>query len=104
MKNRTSKQSKACDISRKVKQKVYERDHKCCIICFSNKGLPNAHFISRAKGGLGIEQNIVTLCPSCHALYDGKLRKEYYTLIHNYLKVRYPNLNIEELRYKNKWE
>ena len=103
MKNRTSKQSKACDILQKVKKKVYARD-KRCIICGSNKGLPNAHFISRAKGGKGIERNIVTLCNECHRLYDGVRRNEYREIIHAYLKSKYPDLKIEELRYKNKWE
>ena len=101
MKNKSSKQSKACDIPRKVKEIVYARD-KYCIICHSNKGLPEAHFISRAKGGKGIEQNIVTLCRECHRLYDGVMRKEYRELIHNYLLKKYPDLQIENLIYK-KW-
>ena len=50
-----SKRSKACDISPKVKKKVWERDNHCCIICGSPYAMPNAHYISRAQGGLGIE-------------------------------------------------
>ena len=103
MKNYSSKQAKACTISKKVKNIVYKRDKNgICIICHSNQGIPNAHFISRAKGGLGIEQNIVTLCKECHRLYDGVMRKEYRDLIHKYLLSKYPDLQIENLIYK-KW-
>lgn len=71
-----SKRTKACEIPMSVKQIVYERDKGLCIIC-GKAGVPNAHFIRRSAGGLGIEQNIVTLCPICHHNYDnGNLRKE----------------------------
>ncbi len=50
-----SKRSKACDISPKVKKKVWERDNHCCIICGSPYAMPNAHYIARSQGGLGIE-------------------------------------------------
>lgn len=105
MKSRSSKLAKVCNISRKVKEIVYNRDGGVCIVCGSNQGIPNAHFISRAHQGKGIEQNIVTLCPKCHHLYDNsKYRKEYYERIKAYLLKCYPDLDIESLRYKNKWE
>ena len=66
MQNRTKK----TQISQQVKNKVYLRDNQKCIICGSIYGLPEAHYISRAKGGLGIEQNIVTLCRNCHSIFD----------------------------------
>lgn len=31
-------------------------------MCGSSYAMPNAHYIARAQGGLGIEENIVTLC------------------------------------------
>ena len=65
-----SRRSKATDISHKVKNKVWERDNHCCILCGNPNAMPNAHYISRANGGLGIEQNIVTLCQNCHNKYD----------------------------------
>lgn len=72
-----SKRSKACDIPGKVKETVFERDKGCCIVC-GRPGFPNAHYLSRARGGLGIEQNIVTLCPDCHFEYDnGKELAKY---------------------------
>lgn len=98
-----SKMSKACDISPKVKKAVYERDNGLCIICGA-QGLPNAHYIPRSKGGLGIEQNIVTLCPQCHHDYDnGGKRKDYGTMIKAYLKFRYDDWDEEKLYY-NKYD
>ena len=96
-------------ISQKVKKIVWERDKKCCIYC--GKPVPlfnaNAHaFIRRSHFGLGIPKNIVTLCNQCHFNYDSgrdKLSMPIKKHIHEYMYRLYPNLNIEELRYKNKW-
>ena len=104
-----SKRSKACDISQKVKQAVWERDGGCCVVCGNNYNvMPNGHFISRAKGGLGIEENIVTLCTEltpnkCHRKYDfgtKQEREEIGNKIENYLKSKYPNWDKEKLFYK----
>ena len=61
-----------------VKRNVYRRDGGCCIFC----GRPvsvyhaNSHVISRAYGGLGIEQNIMTNCIECHRLYDQSIQRK----------------------------
>lgn len=97
-----SKRSTACQIPKKVKEIVYERDNGLCIIC-SRPGIPNAHYIRRSQGGLGIEQNVVTLCLDCHNDYDnGFYRESYGKKIHDYLESKYPNWNEEDLIYK-KW-
>lgn len=99
-----SARSKATDIPKKVKEKVYQRDGGLCIIC-DRPGNPWCHYISRQKGGLGIEQNIVTLCNEHHDLYDYGDREMHETLrymIKEYLIERYPNLNEKDLIYK-KW-
>lgn len=97
-----SKRSKACEISPKVKQKVFERDNGRCIFCGRN-GIPNAHFIKRSQGGLGIEENVFTACPKCHYEEDfGKNTKEYERKAEEYLKSQYKDWNKEELIY-NKW-
>jgi nitrite reductase/ring-hydroxylating ferredoxin subunit len=94
-----SKQSKACDISRKVKYIVNERDGGCCIIC-GKRGSPNAHFIGRAQGGLGIEENIVCLCHQCHHDFDnGDKREEYGAQIETYLRSHYPFWEKSDLVY-----
>ena len=102
-----SKRAKATDISYKTKQKVWERDNQCCIYCGkSGYGvMPNAHFISRKNGGLGIEQNIVTLCFDCHYKYDfgGKeISSSYRKYIRNYLSEKYENWREEDLIYEKK--
>ena len=108
VKRLSSKQAKACDISKKVKDIVWERDRRRCIICGSPIAMPNAHYISRAKGGLGIEQNIVTLCSNfsenkCHYKYDfgtAEERAEIKDKIKNYLKSQYLDWNEDKLVYK----
>lgn len=99
-----TKRAKACDISQKVKEIVWERDNHQCIICHSNRAMPNSHFIRRSQGGLGIEENIVTMCDRCHRMYDqGVDRKAIEARTEDYLKSLYPNWDREKLYYK-KWE
>ena len=106
-----NKRSKATDISMLVKQKVWERDKGMCVVCGNNYNvMPNAHYISRTKGGLGIEQNIVTLCTEltknkCHRKYDFGTKEERMIIknkIKKYLQSKYENWNEEDLIYK-KW-
>lgn len=96
-----SRRSKACDISQKVKQKVWDRDNHMCIYCGRPIAMPNAHYIPRSKGGLGIEANIVTLCQYCHHNFDmTDMRPFYKEFIRDYLKSKYENWNEEDLIYK----
>ena len=98
-----SKMSKATDIPLKVRNKVKARDGGLCIVC-GRPGIPNAHYIRRSQGGLGIEENIVTLCPECHHDFDnGSRRKEIGDYIGDYLERFYPNFPDEKRRY-NKYE
>lgn len=101
-----SKRSNACEITQKVKQIVWNRDKQKCIYCgkFVPKTCANAHFIKRSQGGLGIEENVVTLCPGCHFQEDhGQDTKRYEEYIENYLKSIYgAEWNKENLIYK-KW-
>lgn len=98
-----TKRAKACDIPRTVKEAVWERDGGRCIICRSNRAMPNSHFIRRSQGGLGIEENIVTMCQSCHSMYDQYIdRENMEAYIENYLRSHYPNWDREKLVYK-KW-
>ena len=95
------KSTKACDISQKVKEAVWQRDKCKCICCGNPNAMPNAHFIARSQLGLGIEQNIVTLCSKCHYNYDHTTRREEYRdYIRNYLVSKYDDWNEESLIYK----
>ena len=99
-----SKRAKACDITKKVKDIVWERDGGKCIICGSRYAMPNSHFIRRSQSGKGIPENIVTMCMRCHRMYDqGSDRRAIEAYVEQYLKSLYPDWNREKLVYK-KWE
>jgi 5-methylcytosine-specific restriction endonuclease McrA len=56
--------------------------------------MPNAHYISRAKSGLGIPENIVTLCQKCHHDFDNTIkREELRGYIRAYLDIHYPDFS-----------
>jgi len=95
-----SKRAKACDIPPKVRRVVHERDSGLSIIS-GRPGIPNAHYIPRSAGGLGIEQNIVTLTLEEHHDYDnGGKRKEYGEKIREYLMSKYPGWDESKLIYR----
>ena len=105
-----TKRAKATDIPMSVKKKVFERDNGRCVICGNNYNImPNAHILSRAKGGLGIETNVVTLCTEltenkCHRKFDfgtKEERQQIYNKIEEYMKSIYgSDWCIEDQKYK----
>ena len=98
-----SKRSKACDISPKVRKEVLERDNHCCIICGVNHSLQIAHYISRARGGLGNARNLAVMCVHCHSAMDnGKYHKELQKAVREHLTAHCDNWNEKDLIYK-KW-
>lgn len=98
------KRTKATDIDTKLKKVVWERDGHKCIFCgkMVSVNCANAHYTKRSQGGLGIEENIVTLCSECHFQEDfGKHTKLYEDYIEKYLKRIYgENWSKEKLIYK----
>lgn len=99
-----SKRTKATDLSMSVKRKVFERDNGCCVICGNSYNvMPNAHYIRRSKGGLGIEQNVFTACTDltenkCHSRFDKYgIGKE--KIVQHFLK-HYPDWNEDNLYYR----
>lgn len=96
-----SRRSKACDISQATKEKVWERDGHKCIICHSPYASPNSHYIRRSQSGLGVEENIVTMCMRCHSMYDQYIDREAMEgFVRDYLKSKYPDWDEEKLVYK----
>lgn len=92
------------EISPKVRRIVYNRDSwddcPCCIIC----GKPVVeihHYIERSRGGRGIPENLVCLCPEHHYLahQEDKETKEF---IVKYLKSFYKGWNEQYLKV-DKW-
>ena len=65
----------ALPISKKAKEMVYKRDEGSCIFCGA-PGLPEAHYIPRSHGGLGVPQNIVTVCRPCHDKMDNSVQRQ----------------------------
>lgn len=97
-----SKRTKACEIRKTVKGKVWERDNYLCVLC-GRAGDPVAHFIPRSHNGRGIPENIVTLCPECHRAFDNSTqRPEMKRKIRAYLTTKYPYWDEEDLVYR-KW-
>lgn len=95
-----TKRTKVLAITKQVKKRVYERDGGCCILC-GRKGNPDAHYVSRAHGGLGIEENIVTLCLECHRRYDQSVeRLSIGRIIADYLRGQYPDWDEGKLIYR----
>ena len=95
------KRTKALSISKSVKDAVWKRDGGCCVLCGSPRAQPNAHYISRAQGGLGIERNIVTLCLNCHRRYDQTAdRAEIRLDLREYLKSKHPDWDESQLIYQ----
>ena len=98
-----SKRTKATSIQQSVKFKVWERDNHCCIFCGVPLPMSNAclHFISRANGGLGIEQNIGTGCIECHSKLDQSTqRKDMLEIFKRYLIRHYEDWNEDDLKYR----
>ena len=94
-----NRRTKALAIPAKVKKAVLDRDGVCVWCC--RPGAPNAHYISRAQGGLGIEENILTLCTECHRRYDQTtdrpIMREFFR---KYLQSRYPDWDEDKLIYR----
>lgn len=106
MKDRTT----ALGIPRRVKGAVAARDSvegwPCCILCGRPSPTSNplafscAHYISRAQGGLGIEENILTLCWSCHQEFDGDRRRELRPILARHLRESYDGWDESKLTYQ----
>ena len=96
--------TKKTDISKKVKEIVWERDKHKCIIC--GKWVPVecacCHYIPRSSGGLGIPENVYTGCSDCHREQDNGLNTKLYdSQVKKYLKRIYgTDWNEKKLIYK----
>ena len=112
------RQTKQTAIPASVKAAVALRDSvhgpATCIICGASGG-PHCHIVRRSQGGMGIEQNIVTLCGPCHyaldeGLYLNRLRpfglksqQDVKEFVVDYIKGFYPDWTEESVKY-HKWE
>lgn len=96
-----NKRTKALAIPQKVKDAVWERDQHRCILCGSTQAMPNAHVVSRAQSGRGIETNVATLCQKCHRLVDQSNQRKYLMQeIYSYMMAKYPGWEPEQQTYR----
>lgn len=110
------RQTKATSIPASVKAAVALRDcyggHPAtCIICGAPGG-PWCHAVPRSQGGLGIEQNIVTLCNECHYAHDSGLfmnrlrplgfetQQDVQKHVKDYLRGHYPGWTEDSVKYR----
>lgn len=85
-----------------------------CILCGAPGG-PHCHVVRRSQGGMGVVENIVTLCGPCHYAFDEGLfmdrlrplgfhsQADIRAYIINYLRGFYPDWTEEKVRY-HKWD
>lgn len=95
--------TKASQIPKDVKEAVWKRDNERCVVCgvWCPPECACCHFIGRGRLGLGIEENIITLCAEHHRKLDnGEYGREE---IRSYLKSKYPGWNEKDLVY-SKWK
>lgn len=96
-----TRRSRACDIPKSVKDKVWARDGEKCIVCGNPYAMPSCHYRSRSQGGMGIEKNIITLCQRCHYNYDQTTQRPMYKeYIKKYLQSKYENWSEDDIIYK----
>ena len=105
-----NRRAKDLSIPKKVKEAVARRDSfdgwPCCLRCGTPApsenplAFSNAHYIRRSRGGLGIEENILTLCWPCHQKFDSEADMELFEELGEYLKSCYKDWSIEKLTYR----
>ena len=115
-KNKKSKQAKAREFSKSVREEIYYRDKEECIFCQMGYNMDKAtwfgreiksvmHYIPRSKNGLGIPQNGAIGCQYHHEMMDNGnsgRREEMLNLFKGYLKEKYADWKEENLVY-SKW-
>lgn len=97
------KRTQATDITPKVRAEVLRRDNHRCIYCGTPYSLQLAHiFVNRSHGGLGVKENLATLCIACHMTLDNGREvkaKPIRDSVQFYLNHLY-DIDIEALKYK----
>ncbi len=103
IKGKKHKLTKATEIPKSVKKKVWKRDNHKCIFCHEEVpwNLANSHFVKRSHNGLGIEEDVFTACIKCHQKFDDSIDRESMKIIaYNHLHKFYKDLDEKDLVYK----
>jgi len=64
---------------RDLHRQVLERDGWRCQTCGSMQHLQVHHLKFRSHSGSDVEQNLITLCPACHARMHRKTRRNRHS-------------------------
>lgn len=51
-----------------VRRAVYARDDHACVLCGDTRAIHLHHVVHRSQGGTNTAENLVCLCPFCHAI------------------------------------
>lgn len=97
------KLTKATEIPKAVKMRVWERDNHRCIFCQKEVewNYANSHYTKRSQLGLGIEKNVMTNCDRCHKLYEESVfREQMQEYAKQYFIELYEDWNEDDLIYK----
>ena len=98
------RETKVTSISAETKKKVWQRDFGRCVLCGSINAGPHCHFVRRAQGGLGTEENVWTGCQRCHEAFDSEATDgPLHARMRDYFKTLYPQWDESKLKYR-KWE
>jgi len=100
-----NKRTKDLNATRSVRVAVYERDSwdgtPCCVTCGRPGEHDLAHYVPRSLGGLGIPENLVNLCRTCHMATDqSAARQNMLRQIREYLQRKHFGWNVSDLVYK----
>ena len=105
------KRSKVCEFPPKVREAIRKRD-ATCIFCRMGYKITNEaggalqvmHYVGRAQGGKGVEENGALGCVYHHQMLDnGLYHNEMKAIFRGYLKSHYPKWDESALIY-NKWK
>jgi 5-methylcytosine-specific restriction endonuclease McrA len=58
-----------------LRRRVLERDRWLCQFCGHRQQLDIHHIIPRSRGGSDSEDNLITLCRTCHGVIHGSCQK-----------------------------
>lgn len=94
------RQTKYTGISHDVYQTVFERDGGRCVYCGAPSPLQCAHYVSRARGGMGVPENLVMLCMRCHQAMDQGGGADIKTEVRDYLTLHYDGWTEDAQKYK----
>lgn len=95
--------TKYTNIKTETKKLVWDRDGGCCVLCGKHVSVfnSNAHIVPRSQGGLGVKENIVTLCNTCHYELDNTpKRSKLMPMVKHYIKGYYQEWNEDDMKYR----